>query len=62
MTIGLLIEDMAALKKGTCSVGVKRERTSTAGRIENSQAAVFLAYATAHEYAVENRETGLPRG
>jgi hypothetical protein len=23
---------------------------------------VFLAYATAHEYAVENRETGLPRG
>lgn len=33
------------LKKGTKSAGVARQYSGTAGRIENCQAGVFLAYA-----------------
>ncbi len=33
------------MKKGTQSMGVQRQYTGTAGRIENAQVAVFLAYA-----------------
>ncbi|PWI07364.1 hypothetical protein DIZ27_28335 [Streptomyces sp. NWU339] len=33
-------------KKESASAGVQRQYTGTAGRIENSQAGVFLAYAT----------------
>lgn len=34
------------LKKGAATVGVQRQYTGTAGRIENSQVAVYLAYST----------------
>jgi SRSO17 transposase len=42
----LILDDTGDLKKGTSSVGTQRQYTGTAGRIENSQVAVFLAYAS----------------
>jgi SRSO17 transposase len=57
----LVIDDTGDLKKGTCSVGVQRQYTGTAGRIENSQVAVFLGYASRHGYALVDREVYLPR-
>ena len=35
------------LKKGQGTVGVQRQYTGTAGRIENAQVAVYLTYAGA---------------
>jgi SRSO17 transposase len=41
----LIIDETGFLKKGTKSVGVARQDRGTAGRIENCQIGVFLAYA-----------------
>ena len=41
----LVVDETGDLKKGSHSVGVQRQYTGTAGRIENAQVAVFLAYA-----------------
>jgi SRSO17 transposase len=49
------------LKAGVHTVGVQRQYTGTAGRIENSQVAVFLAYASCHGYTLIDREVYLPR-
>nr|WP_158842779.1 IS701 family transposase [Saccharothrix deserti] len=57
----LIIDDTGDLKKGTRTVGVQRQYTGTAGRIENSQVAVFLAYASPRGYALVDREVYLPR-
>lgn len=43
----LVVDETGDLKKGTASVGVQRQYTGTAGRIENSQVAVYLVYASA---------------
>ena len=48
------------LKKGVHSVGVKRQYTGTAGRIENSQVGVFLCYASNKGAALVDRELYLP--
>jgi SRSO17 transposase len=40
---------------------VQRQYTGTAGRIENAQVAVFLAYASPHGYGLIDREIYLPR-
>jgi SRSO17 transposase len=45
----LVIDETGFLKKGTHSVGVQRQYTGTAGRIENAQVGVFLCYATLGE-------------
>src|ERR671917_2501181 len=42
----LVVDETGFLKKGTKSVGVKRQYSGTAGRIENCQIGVFLAYAS----------------
>jgi SRSO17 transposase len=42
----LIVDETGFLKKGTKSAGVARQYSGTAGRIENSQVGVFLAYAT----------------
>jgi SRSO17 transposase len=42
-------------------VGVQRQYSGTAGRIENSQVAVFLSYATARGRALIDRRVYLPR-
>jgi SRSO17 transposase len=58
---GVLIADETGfLKKGIHSVAVQRQYTGTAGRIENSQVAVFLAYASAAGRALIDRRIYLP--
>ena len=47
------------MKKGTATVGVQRQYTGTAGRIENAQVAVYLAYAGAAR-ARDDRPGALP--
>ncbi|MEU5882693.1 IS701 family transposase [Spirillospora sp. NPDC047279] len=57
----LVVDETGDLKKGVASVGVQRQYTGTAGRIENSQVAVFLAYATDAGHAFIDRELYLPK-
>ena len=57
----LILDDTGDLKKGNHSVGVQRQYTGTAGRIENAQVAVFLAYATSKGRALIDREIYLPK-
>src|SRR3982751_6550957 len=56
----LVIDETGFLKKGTKSVGVKRQYSGTAGRIENCQIGVFLAYASRHGHALIDRALYLP--
>lgn len=48
-------------KYGCKSVGVQRQYSGTAGRIENCQIGVFLAYATSRGHALVDRELYLPK-
>jgi SRSO17 transposase len=57
----LVIDETGFLKKGTKSVGVKRQYSGTAGRIENCQIGVFLIYASPKGKAFLDRELYLPR-
>ena len=57
----LIVDETGFLKKGTGSVGVQRQYTGTAGRIENAQVAVFLAYASVHGHALIDRRLYLPQ-
>jgi SRSO17 transposase len=59
---GVLIPDETGfLKKGTGSVGVQRQYSGTAGRIENCQVGVFLSYATPRGRALIDRRVYLPK-
>ncbi len=51
----LIIDETGDLKKGAATVGVQRQYSGTAGRVENCQVAVFLAYAGARGYAFIDR-------
>jgi len=57
----LIIDETGFLKKGTKSVGVKRQYSGTAGRIENSQVGVFLAYRSEAGHALIDRSLYLPK-
>ena len=57
----LVIDETGFLKQGTKSVGVKRQYSGTAGRIENCQIGVFLTYATPTGHVLLDREFYLPR-
>jgi SRSO17 transposase len=57
----LVVDETGDLKKGTQTVGVQRQYTGTAGRIENAQVAVYLTYAGARGHAMIDRELYLPR-
>ncbi len=57
----LVIDETGDLKKGTVTVGVQRQYTGTAGRVENAQVGVYLVYATDAGHAVVDRELYLPR-
>ncbi len=57
----LIVDETGFLKKGTRSVGVQRQYSGTAGRIENCQIGVFLAYAGRAGHAFLDRELYLPR-
>jgi SRSO17 transposase len=56
----LVIDDTGFLKKGSKSAGVQRQYSGTAGRIENCQIGVFLAYATPAGRTLLDRELYLP--
>jgi SRSO17 transposase len=57
----LVVDETGDLKKGIATVGVQRQYTGTAGRIENAQVAVYLVYATEAGHGVIDRELYLPR-
>ncbi len=57
----LVLDETGFLKKGTKSAGVARMCSGTAGRIENFQIGVFLAYATSNGHTVIDRELYLPQ-
>ena len=57
----LVIDETGFLKKGRKSVGVARQYSGTAGRIENSQVGVFLAYASHKGSALVDRALYLPQ-
>ena len=57
----LVIDETGDLKKGTMTVGTQRQYTGTAGRTENAQVAVYLAYAAPGGSAFVDRALYLPR-
>ena len=57
----LIVDETGFLKKGTKSVGVQRQYSGTAGRIENCQIGVFVGYASHQGRAFLDRELYLPQ-
>jgi SRSO17 transposase len=57
----LVVDETGDVKKGTHTVGVQRQYTGTAGRIENAQVGVYLPYAGRSGHAMIDRELYLPR-
>ncbi|MFC9680459.1 IS701 family transposase [Streptomyces sp. NPDC056948] len=57
----LVVDETGDMKKGTRTVGVQRQYTGTAGRVENSQVAVYLVYAGERGHAAVDRELYVPR-
>jgi len=56
-----VIDETGFLKKGRQSAGVARQYSGTAGKIENCQIGVFLAYASCHGHTLVDRELYLPK-
>jgi len=56
----LVVDETGFVKKGQHSVGVGRQYSGTAGRIENCQVGVFLAYASRFGQALIDRRLYLP--
>jgi SRSO17 transposase len=57
----LIVDETGFLKKGKKSVGVARQYTGTAGKRENAQVGVFLAYSSKKGTAFIDRALYLPR-
>jgi SRSO17 transposase len=57
----LILDETGDVKKGMHSVGVQRQYTGTAGRIENAQVAVYLTYAAPRGHALIDRALYVPR-
>jgi SRSO17 transposase len=57
----LVADETGDLKKGTMTAGTQRQYTGTAGRTENAQVAVYLAYAARAGSAFIDRALYLPR-
>jgi SRSO17 transposase len=57
----LVVDETGFLKKGGKSAGVQRQYSGTAGRVENCQVGVFLAYASLRGRALVDRELYLPK-
>jgi SRSO17 transposase len=56
----LVVDETGFLKKGDKSAGVHRQYSGTAGRIDNCQVGVFLAYASPRGHAFLDRALYLP--
>jgi SRSO17 transposase len=57
----LIVDETGFLKKGARSVGVQRQYSGTAGRVENCQVGVFLAYRSPRGHALIDRALYLPK-
>jgi SRSO17 transposase len=57
----LVVDETGDVKKGRATVGVQRQYTGTAGRVENAQVAVYLVYAADRGHAFLDRALYLPR-
>ncbi len=57
----LIVDETGFLKKGPKSAGVARQYSPAAGRVENCQVGVFLAYATPAGRTLVDRELYLPK-
>jgi SRSO17 transposase len=57
----LVVDETGFLKKGTKSCGVQRQYSGTAGRVENCQVGVFLAYKSGNGHALIDRALYLPK-
>jgi len=57
----LVIDETGFLKKGKKSAGVKRQYSGTAGKRENCQIGVFVAYSTTNGQVLIDRELYLPQ-
>lgn len=56
----LSVDDTAFIKKGTHSIGVKRQYCGRLGKTENCQSGVFLAYASEKGYGLVDYELYIP--
>jgi SRSO17 transposase len=56
----LVVDETGFVKKGEHSVGVARQYTETAGRVENAQVGVFVAYASRFGQTLIDRRLYLP--
>lgn len=56
----LVLDETGFLKKGTHSAGVRRQYSGTAGKVENCQLGVFLAYVTPRGHVLLDRRLYLP--
>jgi len=56
-----VLDETGFIKKGTHSVGVKRQYSGTAGKIENCQMGVFLTYRTTKGHTFLDRRLYLPK-
>src|SRR5580692_400777 len=56
----LVVDETGFVKKGEHSVGVARQYTGTAGRVENAQVGVFVAYASRFGQTLIDRRLYLP--
>jgi SRSO17 transposase len=57
----LVVDETGDLKKGRHTVGVARQYTGTAGKVDNAQVAAYLADATDAGHGVIDRELYLPK-
>jgi SRSO17 transposase len=57
----LVVDETGDVKKGVHTVGVQRQYTGTAGRIENAQVGVYLVHAGQAGHAFIDRALYLPR-
>jgi SRSO17 transposase len=57
----LVLDETGFLKKGTKSAGVARQYSGTAGKIDNCQIGVFLAYTSSRGTALIDRALYLPK-
>jgi SRSO17 transposase len=55
-----VVDETGILKKGTGSVGVQRQSSGTAGKVENCQVATLLSYATPTGHVFLDRRLYLP--
>lgn len=57
----MILDETGFLKKGVKSAGVKRQYSGTAGKRENCQLGVFVAYSTTNGPVLVDRELYLPQ-